>query len=293
MEKSLMKTIRLPHLRQHSTNAMLLLPALVLYLLVVVVPFFQGIPFSFTNWNGVSATYDHVGLKNYINLFKASDFWNAIQNTFSYTFLYVICSNALGLAVALLIHKSSRINNISRTIIFMPYVVSILTAAFVWKYIFNNFYSPLFGVPSPLALSNQALFGIVLIQTWRSSGYCMLIFIAALQGVPQEYYEVAKVEGASWSVQFWKITFPMIMPAFAANVSLLMAWGLKVFDAVMATTGGGPGKATATMSMYVFNNIFGYMKAGYGQAAAVMMTIILLAMSVCVTKFFRAQEVDV
>ena len=84
----------------------------------------------------------------------------------------------------------------------------------------------------------------------------------------------------------------MIMPAFAVNVSLLMAWGLKVFDTIMGTTGGGPGKATETMSIYVYRNIFSYLKAGFGQAAAVVMTVILLVLTSTVSRFFRKQEVE-
>ncbi len=84
----------------------------------------------------------------------------------------------------------------------------------------------------------------------------------------------------------------MIVPAFSTNVTLLLAWGFKVFDTVMAATAGGPGKATETMAMYVYNNIFGYMKAGYGQAAAIMMTVILLVISILVSRFFRSRVVE-
>ena len=163
----------------------------------------------------------------------------------------------------------------------------------MWKYIFNAVYSPLFGVQSPLAIKSQAMLGIAVISVWRTSGYCMLIYIAALQGVPNEYYEAASVEGASRWYQFRKITVPMIVPAFSVNVSLLLAWGLKVFDAVMATTNGGPGRdTTTTMAMFIYNNIFGNSKAGYGQAAAVIMTLILLFFSFLVSKFFRSKGVD-
>ena len=274
------------------TNLLFLLPTFIIYLLVVILPFIQGIPYSFTDWNGVSSNYNFVGFKNYINIFGATDFRLAISNTFIYTIIYVLASNLVGLCIALLIHEKSRINNFCRTIVFMPYVVSLLTAAFVWKYIYSNIYTPILGLQSPLAITNQALIGIVVISVWRSSGYCMLIFIAALQGVPQEYYEAAKVEGASWFAQFRRITVPMIIPAFYTNISLLIAWGMKIFDTVMATTGGGPGKATITMAMYVYNNIFGFMKAGYGQAAAVVMTIILLVISIIISKAFRSKEVS-
>ena len=268
-------------------------PALLLYAVTVVVPFLQGIPYSLTNWNLVSSQSEFVGLKNYIVLLNSSVFWKSIGNTFQFAFYYVILSNLIGLLIALLIHQSSKINNLSRTLVFMPYVISMLTAAFVWKYIFNTVYSPLFNVASPLGIKSQAMFGISIIAVWRTSGYCMLIYIAALQGVPNEYYEAASVEGANGIQKFFKITAPMIIPAFSVNVSLLLAWGLKVFDAVMATTFGGPGRnTTLTMAMFIYNNIFGNSKAGYGQAAAVIMTVILLVLSFLISKFFRSKGVD-
>ncbi len=269
-----------------------LFPAMLLFLACVILPLFQGIPYSLMDWNGVSPTHRYVGLKNYVKLLSSTELWRDVATTFRYTFAYMIAANVLGLATALLLRKGSRLNNLCRTLIFMPYVISMITAAFVWKSIFNEIYSPLFLVPSPLGVPDQALMGIVAISVWRVSGYCMLIYIAALQSIPVEYYEAAKVEGASGLAQFLHITAPMIVPAFSTNVTLLLAWGFKVFDTVMAATGGGPGKATETMSMYVYNNIFGYMKAGYGQAAAIMMTVILLVISIFVSRFFRTRVVE-
>lgn len=277
--------------------ALFVAPALILYTLVVILPFLQGIPYSLTNWDLVNpAQTKFVGLANYKNLLDpklGATFRTSIGNTFAFAAYYILFSNLLGLLIALLIEKNTRINSLCRTFVFMPYVISMLTAAFVWKYIFNTVYSPLFQVPSPLGVKSQAMFGIAVIAVWRTSGYCMLIYIAALQGVPAEYYEAANVEGAGYWQKFFKITVPMIVPAFSVNVSLLLAWGLKVFDAVMATTNGGPGRnTTLTMSMFIYNNIFGNSKAGYGQAAAVLMTVLLFILSFIVSKLFRAKGVE-
>lgn len=275
------------------TYACFLAPALILYLLVVIIPFFQGIPYSFTNWQPVKGVKDFVGFKNYINLFtKGKVFWKSVRNTFEFTVIYILISNAIGLGMALLVQRSSRLNNLCRTLIFMPYVLSLITAAFVWRNIYSSVYSPIFGMPSPLGTKGQAMYGIAIISSWRTAGYCMLIYIAGLQGVPNEYYEAASVEGANGFQKFTKITMPMLIPAFSSNVSLLLAWGLKVFEVVRATTKGGPTlNETTTMSMFVFDNIFANWKAGYGQAAAILMTLILLVVSFIVSGFFRKQEV--
>lgn len=276
------------------TYACFLAPALILYVITVIIPFFQGIPYSFTNWQPVKGVNDFIGLRNYVNLFSKTGkvFWKSVTNTFEFTILYIVISNVLGLAMALLVKRSTRLNNLCRTLIFMPYVLSLITAAFVWRNIYSNIYSPLFNLPSPLGVKGQAMTGIAIISSWRTAGYCMLIYIAALQGVPQEYYEAASVEGANGIQKFFKITVPMIIPAFSSNISLLLAWGLKVFEVVRATTRGGPTlNETTTMSMFVYDNIFANWKAGYGQAAAIVMTIILLIISFIVSKFFRSKEV--
>ena len=233
-------------------------------------------------------------MRNYVNLFSKTGkvFRKSVVNTFEFTALYIVISNVIGLAMALLVKKSSRLNNLCRTLIFMPYVLSLITAAFVWRNIYSSIYTPLFGLPSPLGTKGQAMIGIAIISSWRTAGYCMLIYIAGLQSVPQEYYEAAELDGATRRQQFTKITVPMLLPAFSSNVSLLLAWGLKVFEVVRATTKGGPTlNETTTMSMFVFDNIFANWKAGYGQAAAIVMTLILLVISFIVSKFFRKQEV--
>jgi len=277
---------------RHIWNACFLLPALALFLAVIIIPLFQGIPYAFTNWNGISPTNKFIGLRNFVRLFHDEEMWKALSNTFVYTLFYIVFSNILGLAVALLLQRSSKVNNLCRTLIFMPYVVSMLTAAFVWKSIFNDVYVPLFNMPSPLGVPKQALLGVVAISVWRTSGYCMLIYLAALQSVPEEYYEAAMVEGANGPQKFFKITLPLIVPAMTSNISLLMAWGFKAFDTVIAATGGGPGNATETMAMFVYYNIFGYSKAGYGQAAAIIMTVLLLTLTVLVSHYFRSKEVE-
>ena len=148
-----------------------LIPALLLYLIVVIIPFFQGIPYSFTNWNLLSNASNFVGIKNYQTLFKSKEFWTIVKNTFQFTLYYVILSNVLGLAVALMLHRSNKLNNLCRTIIFMPYVISLVTAAFVWRYIYSAIYSPLFNVVSPLGSKNTAMFAIAIISIWRTSGF--------------------------------------------------------------------------------------------------------------------------
>ena len=255
------------------------------------IPFFQGIPYSFTNWKSiVSETKEFNGLKNYIYLIKNKYFQDSLLVTFKFTILYMISANVMGLLLALAIHRSSWFNNIARTVLFLPFTVSATAGSIVWSYVFTDVYGTLTGLVSPLGMPGQIIYGMVVIGAWRDMGYTMLIYIAALQAVPQDYYEAATVDGAGKLRQFFSVTVPNIVPAFTTNVTLLLAWGLRTFDMPMAVARNArEGQFTA---VYVYDSIFSNNKAGLGQAAAVILTIILVVLTQIVTRSLRRLEVE-
>jgi ABC-type sugar transport system permease subunit len=272
-------------------NILFMLPAFLFLFIVVIIPFFQGIPYSFTNWKSMLNSHrDFVGFKNYGLLLTDGHFLRTFQNTFSYTILYVCIANFLGLLFALLLQKSQVFNNFCRTIVFLPFTVSLVASAIVWNYVFSDIYSVLFDKINPFGLSGQVIYAMVIVGVWRDMGYCMLIFIAALTAIPQDYYEAALIEGASRRCQFFRITLPLIVPAFTANVTLLLSWGLRLFDLPMAVARNM--EAAETTTMFIYNYIFCYSKTGYGQAAAIISTIVLLLLTQIVTHFFRKMEVE-
>lgn len=266
------------------------LPALILFVLFVVVPFVQGFPMSFTDWDGMSRTSNPIGLDNYIRAFSDKNLIRSIQNTVFFTVMTVVFPNLIGLGIALLIQRSSRWNNFVRTIVFMPYCLSIVLTAFTWKYLFNDVFYGVFGILSPLGSAEYVMWGLSIMCIWATSGYCMVIYIAGLQGVPPIYYEAARIDGASAVQTFFYITLPSIMPAITLNITLPLAWGLKAFDYPMAATQGGPGRASETVALIIYNNLFKYFKAGYGQAIAILLTIAIFIISASVSSFFRARE---
>jgi len=272
-------------------NILFMLPAFLFLFFVIIIPFFQGIPYSFTNWKSMlSSQKENIGFKNYRLLLTDSHFLETFGNTFSYTFFYIIIANALGLAFALLLQNSNIFNNFSRTIVFLPFTVSLVASAIVWNYVYSDIYSVLFDKINPFGLSEQVIGAMVGVGVWRDTGYCMLIFIAALTTIPKDYYEAALIEGASPFYRFIRITLPLIIPAFTANVTLLLAWGLRLFDLPMAVARNMQSAETTTM--YIYDYIFGFSKAGYGQAAAIITTIVLLVLTQLVTKIFRRMEVE-
>lgn len=277
--------------RTHGGNMLFMLPTIILFCIVVLIPFFQGIPYSFTNWKSiVSETKEFNGLKNYIYLIKNKYFQDSLLVTFKFTILYMISSNVMGLLLALAIHRSSWFNNIARTVLFLPFTVSATAGSIVWSYVFTDVYGTITGLVSPLGMPGQIIYGMVVIGAWRDMGYTMLIYIAALQAVPQDYYEAATVDGAGKLRQFFSVTVPNIVPAFTTNVTLLLAWGLRTFDMPMAVARNArEGQFTA---VYVYDSIFSNNKAGLGQAAAVILTIILVVLTQIVTRSLRRLEVE-
>ena len=277
--------------RTHGGNMLFMLPTIILFCIVVLIPFFQGIPYSFTNWKSiVSETKEFNGLKNYIYLIKNKYFQDSLLVTFKFTILYMISANVMGLLLALAIHRSSWFNNIARTVLFLPFTVSATAGSIVWSYVFTDVYGTITGLVSPLGMPGQIIYGMVVIGAWRDMGYTMLIYIAALQAVPQDYYEAATVDGAGKLRQFFSVTVPNIVPAFTTNVTLLLAWGLRTFDMPMAVARNArEGQFTA---VYVYDSIFSNNKAGLGQAAAVILTIILVVLTQIVTHSLRRLEVE-
>lgn len=272
-------------------NLLFMLPGFLLFAYVVLVPFFQGIPYSFTNWKSIiGGEKIFNGLKNYILMLQNPYFRASFGHTIEFTVIYEIGANALGLAFAMMLYRSSRFANFCRTMLFVPFTTALISAAIVWSYVFTDVVTPIFSIPSPLGQSQHVVFGMAVIAIWRDMGYCMLIYIAGLQAIPLDYYEAAKVSGASGLQQFRYITLPMLVPAFTSNVTLLLAWGLKCFDYPMAVARNM--ESAQTSAMFIYDYIFGYSKAGLGQAAAVMLTIVLVVMTRVVTYFFRRAEVE-
>lgn len=277
--------------RTHAGNLLFLLPAFILFAYVVLVPFLQGIPYSFTNWKSIiGGTRDFNGLKNYAIMLKNTYFQEAFGHTLLFTLIYELGANLLGLFFALLLFRSSKFANICRTMMFLPFTTALTSAAIVWSYVYTDVYSVIFNTMSPLGQSDQVVAGIAAIAIWRDMGYCMLIYIAGLKAIPDDYYEAATIDGASVSQRFFRITLPLLMPAFTANVTLLLAWGLRCFDYPMAVARNM--QAAQTSAMFIYDYIFGYSKAGLGQAAAVMLTIVLILLTRVTTHFFRKAEVE-
>ena len=173
----------------------MLLPVFLFVFLFVLLPLIQGFPISFMQWDGFSDNKVWVGFDNYIKIFQDKFVKQSVFNTLEFTIYEVVGCNVIGLVLAVWLKKSCRSNNVCRTLIFMPHVISLLLSAYMIRYIFNEVYN-VTGIVNVLGMPSTVMAALSFIAIWRDSGYCMIIYIAALQGVDESLYEVARIEGA-------------------------------------------------------------------------------------------------
>lgn len=279
-------------LRNSFVEFSFLIPSLLIFLLMIIAPFLMGSLYAFTDWNGLTVDFNFVGFQNFVNVFNEMRIINATRNTLQFTFLQVLSVNIVGLAMALLIKEATRFNRILRTTFFMPFMCSIVFASFIWSHFYRDVVEGIFGITNPISQIHTVIPAIAGIALWRDAGFAMLIYIAALQAIPNSIYEAAKVDGVTHIQRFFRITLPLIVPAITINVTLFLGWGLRTFDYVMAATGGGPGTSSETVAMLVYYYTFPWNRAGMGQAFALTMMAAIVIITQFVARALRSREVE-
>lgn len=274
------------------TDFTFLLPALVLFAAVIAIPFCQAIGIAFTNWNGLSPTYDFVGLANLKALFRDNQTGNAIRTTLLYTAITCVGVNVLALTITVGLNSNIRGARFLKSAMFAPIIASLVITAFLWLRIYGDVFPVNLGLPTPLTNTKTVVWGIAVMCLWRDTGLAAVIYNAGLQSVPEELKEAARIDGANAWQTFWHVTFPMLAPALTTCVTLWLGYGLKVFDYPKVATNGGPGKASETFSIFVYNHFFTNNRAGYGQMAALVMLVIVVVVTGIVTKVLRKREVQ-
>lgn len=276
-------------------------PFTIIFSIFMLYPLSKGVILSFTDWNGINPDMKFVGLANYIEVFaKDSRFINSLKVTGLYTVCNVVFSNALGLLLAVVIEKSGKIKNVLRTLFFIPYILSLVVVGFTWKLMYTKVASDLYQIMGVgifnidfLGDSGAALLSVILMSVWQGMGYYMLIYIAGLQSLDTAVLEAADIDGASEWKKFFRIKIPLLMPSLTICIFTSIADSLKVFDAVFVLTSGGPGYATETMALNIYNEAFGSANLyGYGMAKAVILAVIILIISVIQLGFFKRKEVE-
>jgi len=284
--------MRIHKVRREIVKLLFVAPALFVFVTFVAYPFVRGIYFSFTNWNGVSKTFSYIGFKNYTNLLADSYVIAAAKNTVIFTLYQTISCNIFGLLLALGVSKIGRLNRFLRSVYFMPFILSIVMASFMFRYLFNNVFYEMLGIKNLLSDPDTVLLGVAIIALWRDAGYAMIIYLAAIQAIPTYYYEAAVVDGASAIRKFFNITLPLIVPAITINLTLFIGWGLRTFDYTYVTAGFGPGRSSETLTGIIYLYTFRYDRASFGQAAAIVLFIAIVLITSGIAKIIRGREVQ-
>ena len=276
------------------------LPGIVLVIAIHYVATGIGGFFAFTNWTGIGS-FKIVGWQNFEAIFKDPTKLGALTNTLFLAFGSVFLGNVGGLIIALGLNRMLKTRYVLRTLFFMPVVLSPLATAYVWKYIFDfdgpiNVFLTSIGagdLAKPwLADPQWAIWTVLIVLVWGSTGFAMVIFMAGLASVPVEVEEAAAIDGANLWQRFQNVTLPAIRPAIAIATTLGIVQGLRVFDPIMALTNGGPAGATETLATQVYKQAFALGNFGGGAALALVLAAIILFFAVIQQRLTRSNPED-
>jgi raffinose/stachyose/melibiose transport system permease protein len=299
-EYSVTKKPRKLKVKKQTSLWWMYLPSFAVVFLFILYPFFNGIQLSFTNWNGFSQEYDHVGFDQYKRLFADPTTWLVVKNTLLYGIGSTILQNVIGLLYALLLNQSIKMKAVTRTVIYLPVIISPLIMGYIWYFFFSfqggalNDALQFFGLEKINVLGNPEFntWIIVFVNTYQYVGIAMIIYLAGLQSISKDFYEAAQIDGASSLQQFKNITLPLLMPSITINMVLNIIGGLKLFDVIIALTGGGPGNASQSMSTFMYDLYFKRQDAGYAATQGVFMAIIILVISLAALVYFKRKEIE-
>lgn len=256
-----------------------ILPSLLGFLIFTFIPVVISLCLSFTSWNfmeGIEGIKFN-GLANYIRLFSDEWFLNSYKNNIIFTAVTVPVLIALGLVMATIINKYIYGGGVVRTMIFIPYIASVVAVCTVWMVLLQPSYGPVneffrsIGIANPpgwLADFKWSLPSIMVIYVWQQVGYYSIVFLAGLKELPEDVYEAAKVDGASSIRQFFSLTVPLISPTTFFLTIMGIIGSFKVFDQISVLTQGGPGSSSSVMAYYVYRTAFDYFEMGYANTLA-------------------------
>ena len=282
-----------------TTYGLFCLPGFIAYCVFLIFPILMGIYYSFMDWNGISKSYNFIGFANYAKLFTDKKFGEALLFNFRYTIMLIIGVVVISVVLALLLNKEFKGRSFFRTLYFLPAVLSMITVSLVFKQIF--FYvlpavGKALGIEALstniLASKQNAIYGVLFVHLWQGVALPTLLFLAGLQTIPTELYEAAAIDGANGWQQFKHITVAYLIPTLSVVLVLLVKQGLMVFDYVKSMTAGGPGTATQTIALLIYNNGFERNRYSYSIAQAIATGLIIALISAIQIQASNRKKVD-
>ncbi len=297
---------RTPMKKNRAVNIVFVAPCVLTFVMVIIIPFFFGLYYSVTDWNGVRNDVAFVGLKNFSNLMSSPDFIYSFLITIAYTLINIVFINIVSFVLSLIVTSKIKRRNFYRSGFFVPYLIGGIVLGYIWQFILNNIlvkigttYSIAFLETSFLSMPHTVIWTMAVVNTWQYAGYIMLIFVAAIQSIPSSLMEAANVDGASYFHRVIHILIPMMANAFTISIFLTLTTSFKQFDMNMTLTNGGPAtrfmdapvKASQLLAMNIFNTATANRMAE-AQAKAVVLFIALLIVSLIQVSVNKKKEVE-
>ena len=268
------------------------LPTFLAFILGFIAPFAMGVYLSFCKFTTVTDA-KFIGFSNYLKIFTDASFVHALWYTAIFTVVTVVLINVLAFAVALLLTKGFRGTNIFRTVFFMPNLIGGIILGYIWQLLLNGV---LLYMNRTLTYSSvYGFWGLVILMCWQQIGYMMIIYIAGLQSIPNDYIEAAYIDGATPWQTFWKVKLPNLMPSITICLFLTLTNSFKLFDQNLALTGGEPAHASEMLALNIYQTFYvrsGPQWKGIGQAKAVLFCILVIAISSLQLKLTKSKEVQ-
>lgn len=278
-----------------------ILPALIIFFLLFLLPSFMGFYYSLTNWNSMSDNVKFIGLENFKEIFNDSGSFLFIKNTLMYAFFTTILKVAIGLGLALMLNEGIKTKGLLRTIYFLPIIISNLIVGLMFQQVLHPTNGILNHTLEFIGLSSLAqawledpkwvMWSTIGVEVWKAAGFVMIIFLAGLQTVSKETIEASDMDGANYWNKLTKVIIPSIAPSILINTLLSVISGLKVFDVIFALTNGGPGRSSEVINITIFNQ-FSMGNYGYSTALGVIMFIFLAIISIGIIMIFTRKETD-
>ena len=293
--------------KRKLTEFLFLLPTLLAFVLVIIIPFILGIYYSFTDWQGTGAVSKMVGFENYQAIFKEPAFLHSFLVTLLFTVLNIITVNVVAFGISLLVTSEIRGRNLYRAGFFIPNLIGGIVLGLVWQFIFSNILPSIgqsLGWPglSKSLISNKdtVMITMVTVNTWQYAGYIMLIYVAAIQGISKSVMEAAEVDGARYWTRILKIQIPLMANAFTISLFLTLTNSFKMYDVNVALTNGGPValfmkkpvQASELLALNIYQTAFKYNNMAQGQAKAVIFFVVLTIFSIIQVSYNKSKEVE-
>lgn len=276
-----------------------LAPALIFFTLYVIAPIPVSFFYSLHNWDGIGGR-TFIGFRNWGELLKDPIFWRALRNNFTLVVVSIAVQIPMGIILAVLLNSGKRLTRLLKTVYFLPYLMSSVAIGMLWRYI----YEPTFGllnmfleaigkyhwIQDWLGDPKVVLYSVINAINWQFIPFYMILFMAALVGIPEELYEAAKIDGASGWSSFWRITLPLLVPTIANGAILSLTGSLKYFDLIHVLSGGGPNHASELLATYMYKRSFQHFRMGYGSTVAVALFTIGFMLSMIFITISRRRD---